>query len=75
MLVLLRTSHDHDHASVAQVLWAACAALVLLFIFFAALGAFEPGDVLPVTVVAVVLAALWLAHEWGGLWRDERRGR
>jgi hypothetical protein len=28
-----------------------------------------------VTVAAVVLAALWLAHEWGGLWRDERRGR
>jgi membrane protein YdbS with pleckstrin-like domain len=73
--VLLRTSHDHDHVSVAQVLWATCAALVLLFIFLAALGAFEPGDVLPVTVAAVVLAALWLAHEWLGLWRDERRGR
>jgi hypothetical protein len=57
------------------VLWAACAALVLLFIFLAALGAFEPGDVLPVTIGAVVLAGLWLAHEWGGLWRDERRGR
>jgi hypothetical protein len=73
--VLLRTGHDHDHGSVAQVLWATCAALVLLFIFLAALGAFEPGDVLPVTVAAVVLAALWLAHEWLGLWRDERRGR
>ena len=73
--MLLRTSHDHDHVSVAQVLWATCAALVLLFIFLAALGAFEPGDVLPVTVAAVVLAALWLAHEWLGLWRDERGGR
>jgi hypothetical protein len=60
---------------VAQVFWATCAALVLLFIFFAALGAFEPGDVLPVTIAAVVLATLWLAHEWRGLWRDERRGR
>jgi hypothetical protein len=72
--VLIRTSPDHHHDSLAQALWAACAAFVLLFIFLAALGAFEPGDVLPVTIGAVVLAALWLAHEWRGLWRDERRG-
>jgi hypothetical protein len=63
----------HDHESRAQVLWAACAGLVLMFIFLAALGAFEPGEVLPLTIAAVGLAALWLAHEWRGLWRDERR--
>jgi hypothetical protein len=60
-----RTSHR---------LWGACAAFVLAFIFFAALGAFEPGEVLPLTVAALVLATLWLAHEWRALWRDERRG-
>jgi hypothetical protein len=65
----------HDHESPAQVLWAACAGLVLIFIFLAALGAFEPGEVLPLTIAAVALAALWLAHEWRGLWRDEQRNR
>jgi hypothetical protein len=71
---MFRTSQDHRHPGVSQILWATCAALVLLFIFFAALDAFDPGDVLPVTIAAVILAALWLAHEWLGLWRDERRG-
>ena len=71
---MFRTSPDHHHhVPVAQVFWAGCAALVLLFIFLAALDAFDPGDVLPVTVAVVVLAALWLAHEWLGLWRDEHR--
>jgi fatty acid desaturase len=70
---VIRTGHDHE--PLAQVLWAACAGLVLVFIFLAALGAFEPGDVLPLTIAAVALAALWLAHEWRGLWRDEQRNR
>jgi hypothetical protein len=55
--------------------WAVCAAIVVMFIFFAALGAVEPGDAVEVTAVVVALAAAWLAHAWRDLWRDERRGR
>ncbi len=60
---------------VAQILWATCAALVLLFIALAALDVIETSDAVPLTIVIVVLAALWGAHEWLGLWRDEHRGR
>jgi hypothetical protein len=73
---MLRPLHHHHLDSgggLAQLFWGTCATLVVAFIFFAALGAFEPGDVLPLTLAAVALAALWLAHEWRQLWRDERR--
>ena len=73
--MLIRARHGHDHLRVAQILLATCAALVLLFIALAALDVIETADAVPLTVVIVVLAALWSAHEWLGLWRDERRGR
>jgi len=56
-------------------LWVACGSLVLLGIFFAALGAFDPTEAVGLTVALLVLAALWLGHEWGGLWRDEHHAR
>ena len=56
---------------VRHAFWVACGSLVLLGIFFAALGAYEPSAIS--TAALLVLAALWLAHEWGGLWRDEHR--
>ena len=49
-----------------QILWATCAALVLLFIALAALDVIETGEAVPLTVVIVALAALWSAHEWLG---------
>jgi hypothetical protein len=61
--------------TLTHVFWALCAAIVVLFIFFAALGAVEPGDAVELTVVVVALAAAWLAHAWRDLWRDERRER
>jgi hypothetical protein len=67
----MRTSH-HDHWGPLRFLWAACGGLVLVYIFLAALGAFEPGDVIVLTVAAVAAAALWLAHEWREQFRDER---
>jgi hypothetical protein len=57
----------------AHAFWAACGTVVVLFIFFAALGAIEPEDATELTVVVLALAVLWLAHAWRGLWRDERR--
>jgi hypothetical protein len=59
--------------ALAHAFWAACATIVVLFIFFAALGAVQPDDAVELTVVVLVLAVLWLAHAWRGLWRDERR--
>jgi hypothetical protein len=58
-----------------HVFWGFCAAVVLLFILLAALGAIDPGEAVAVTVAVLALAVLWLAHAWRGLWRDERRLR
>jgi hypothetical protein len=67
--------HRQEHEGLAQVAWGACASLVLAFIFLTALGAFEPGEILELTILVVALAGLWLAHEWRGLFRDEGRRR
>jgi preprotein translocase subunit SecB len=74
-IVLIRTRRGDHHEGIAQILWATCAALVFLFIVFGAVEIIDTGDVPPLTVAVVILAALWAAHEWIGLWRDERRGR
>jgi hypothetical protein len=69
--------HSDSHPALrglAHAFWAVSGAAVLLFIFLAALGAIDPSEAVAVTAVIVVLALLWLAHEWGQLWRDERRG-
>jgi hypothetical protein len=58
-----------------HLFWGACAAIVLLYIFLAALSAIEPGEVVEMTVVVLALAVLWLAHAWRGLWRDEKQTR
>ena len=70
-----RTRLEEHHQGIAQILWATCAALVLLFIALAALEIVETSEVVVLTVAIVVLAVLWSAHEWLGLWRQERRGR
>ena len=62
-----------DHAR--HAFWVACGAIVLLGIFFAALGAFDPTEAIELTIALLVLAALWLAHEWAGLRRDEHHAR
>jgi hypothetical protein len=62
----------HLPQSVAHVFWALCGTIVLLFIFFAALGAVEPEDAVELTIVVLALAVLWLAHAWRDLWREER---
>jgi fatty acid desaturase len=37
-----------------------------LYAFFVVLGAWDPVDVLPLTIVMVVLAVLWVGHAWFG---------
>ena len=60
------------HRGLPRIAWAICGALVLVYIFLATLGAFEPGDVIVLTAGAVALAAAWLAHEWREQFRNER---
>ena len=74
-IVPFRTRLEEHHQGIAQILWATCAALVLLFIALAALDVVETGEMVVLTVAIVVLAVLWSAHEWLGLWRQERRKR
>jgi hypothetical protein len=67
---------EHPRLGTAlHLFWGACAAIVLLFIFLAALGAIDPEEAVALTVVVLALAVLWLTHAWRGLWRDERRPR
>jgi hypothetical protein len=44
---------------------------VVIYVFLAALGAFEPTEVIEVTIAVVLLAALLLTHEWREQFRDE----
>ncbi len=60
---------DRSHADrIAETLrgffWVIVIALIGLYVFLAALGAFNPVDAVGLTVVAGVLLALWLVHAW-----------
>jgi hypothetical protein len=74
MTVLRHDHHDHRLLdAVRQAFWAACGAIVLLYIFLAALSAVDPAEAEVATAVVLVLAVLWLAHNWRRLWLDERQ--
>ena len=47
-------------------------AIVALFVFLLALGAYSPGEVVGLTVVMVVLFLLWIGH---AVWLSRRSGR
>jgi hypothetical protein len=49
-------------ATLSETFWLLVLGVVALFAFFAALGAFEVGEAIGVTIAVVALAALWLAH-------------
>ena len=44
--------------------WIAVIALIGLYAFLAALGAFDPVNAVGLTVGAAVLLVLWLVHAW-----------
>jgi len=52
-------------------LWALVGAAVVLFIFFAAFGGFDPSEAQTLSVVIGVLAAIWFAHSWRRLFATE----
>jgi fatty acid desaturase len=58
-------------ATLSDTFWVLVLAVVVLFAFFVALGAFSPGEVVVLTLVVIVLALLWVAHAvWDSRHRD-----
>jgi uncharacterized membrane protein (DUF485 family) len=49
-------------ATLSETFWLLVLGVVAMFAFFAALGAFEVGEALGLTIAVAVLAALWLVH-------------
>ena len=58
-------------ATLSETFWILVLALIVLFAFFVALGAFSPGDVVGLSLAVAVLAVLWVAHAvWDARHRD-----
>jgi tetrahydromethanopterin S-methyltransferase subunit C len=58
-------------STLAATFWILVLAIIVLFAFFLALGAFRPGDVVGVTLAVGLLALLWIAHAmWDARHRD-----
>jgi uncharacterized membrane protein YhaH (DUF805 family) len=56
-----------------ETFWILALAIIALFVFFAALGAFSPADALWATIAVAVLCALWVVHAvLEGRHRDRR---
>ncbi len=64
-------------ATLSETFWVLVLAVVVLFAFFVALGAFEPGEVIVLTLVVLGLALLWVGARGLGLAapRSARPGR
>ena len=60
-------------ATLAETLWLLALGVIVMFAFFAALGAFDLGEAIELTVAIVVLAVLWVLHAvWANRHRDPR---
>jgi hypothetical protein len=49
-------------AVMSESFWILLVAIVALFAFLLALGAYSPGEVITLTIVMVVLFVLWVGH-------------
>jgi membrane protein implicated in regulation of membrane protease activity len=57
-------------ATLAETFWVLVLAVVVLFAFFVALGAFAPAEVAGLTLAMVALAVLWVGH---AMWTSRHR--
>ena len=77
-----RSSDYRGGITPMTLLMSLCGALVVLYLFFVAVGGVDPTEDKAWTVAALVLALLWLAYSWRRLWAGgasptidrERRG-
>jgi hypothetical protein len=53
--------------------WLLALAVIALFAFFVALGAFAPGEVLWLTLGVAALTLLWIGHAWWASRHPARR--
>jgi hypothetical protein len=56
--------------TLSETFWILALAVIVLFAFFVALGAFSPGDVVGLSIAVGVLAVLWVAH---AVWESRHR--
>jgi hypothetical protein len=61
--------------TLSDTFWILLLSVVVLFVFFAALGAFSPGEVVGLSVAVGVMALLWVLHAWWEARRHPDRGR
>ena len=60
-------------STMSDTFWILVLAIVVLFAFFLALGAFSPGEVVWLTLSVCALAVLWAAHAaWDSRHREGR---
>jgi len=60
-------------ATLRETFWVLALAVIALFAFFAALGAFSPTDALWLTIAVAALCVLWIVHALlEGRHRDRR---
>jgi fatty acid desaturase len=57
-------------AVMSESFWILLVAVVALFVFLLALGAYSPGQVVTLTIVMVVFFLLWVGH---AMWLSRRR--
>jgi membrane protein implicated in regulation of membrane protease activity len=55
-------AHPGAGRAAVDAFWVLAIGLIAAYAFFAALGAFSPGDVLGLTIAVVLLVALWIAR-------------
>ena len=56
-----------------ETFWMLALALIILFAFFLAMGAFDPGEVREVSIAVGVLVAAWIVHAQIGEHRATQR--
>ena len=66
----METRGSRVRATMSDTFWVLILAVVVLFVFFLALGAINPGEVVWLTLAMLVLALLWIAH---AVWDSRHR--
>ena len=61
--IRVSTSHGSRQNLLAAA-WAIIGALVVVYLFFMVLSDKKPGDAPVLSIIALVLAVIWLAHSW-----------
>ena len=52
----------HMRETLRETFWVLALAVIVLFAFFAALGAFSPTEALWLTIIVAALCVLWIGH-------------